>query len=244
MVAGVTDIAVTNHVINRTVSFHIALGTGWPLKRPEDCGPDVACYGILRGTGEAMKRAESYLYFDHGYFRRSSAPTSFDGYYRIVPNGLWPDCWPDDSDTRRFDALALDLKDWRKQGSHIVLVPPSHYMTEYLGLQDWAGETCRELRRYTDRPIVVHSKNSPTPFSEIIDGAWCVVTHHSNAAIDAMIEGIPAIMTGRGLGSLPEVESPPMRRDFFAKLANSQWTLKEIEEGILWRLNQTYSPST
>lgn len=236
-----TDIAVTEHPFSQAVCQAIHEGTGWNLKRPEDCGPDIACYGILRGCGEAMKRAEHFWYVDHGYFHRghyqsADGEWNFDGYYRVVEDSLWHDAKATEfDDWTRFESFGIELQPWRTSGHHVVVVPPSVYMAEYLGLQNWLGETLRGLRRHTDRTVIVHEKGSQTPLSDILDGAWCMVTHHSNAAIDALTEGIPAIMTGRGLGSIEDVENPPMRRDFFARLANSQWTLNEMKEGLPWR---------
>lgn len=237
-----TEIAVTPHVINRTISFSLAVGTGWPLKKAEECGPDMACYGILRGTGEAMHRADTFLYVDHGYFQRSShkgdilnPAMAFNGYYRLVRDDVWHDCTPDDSSWDRFNALGLEVKDWRKSGGHIVFVPPSSYMENHLGLHGWTEYALAKLDECTDRPIITHTKASETPLQEALNDAWCLVTYHSNAAVDAILAGIPAIMVGRGLGKLTDVEDPPQTREFFAKLANSQFTLPEIEEGVPWR---------
>ena len=106
-------------------------------------------------------------------------------------------------------------------------------MMEYLGLDDWLVDTLRELRENTDRPITISEKGGIT-LEDCIENCWCLVTHHSNAAVEAMSRGIPSIVTGRGLGVISDVENPPMDRSSFAYLANNEWTLKEIEEGLPW----------
>lgn len=192
-----------------------------------DAGPQVACYGILRGCWEAMQRAEEFWYVDHGAFHG-------EVFYRVVHNGLFLGCEPDE-DSRKLEALNIRPKPWRKIGSHIVVVPPSDAMSAVLGLDGWLDETLAALP--TDRPVVVHTKSSPERLGAVLKDAWCLVTDHSNAAIDALVEGVPAIMTNpqRRLGSLAEIESPPMERAFLCHLANNQWTLAEMASGECWK---------
>ena len=51
-----------------------------------------------------------------------------------------------------------------------------------------------------------------------------------------MAQGVPAIFTNpaRKLGSIEDVENPPMDREFFKNLAHNQWTLEEIKSGRAW----------
>ena len=104
-----------------------------------------------------------------------------------------------------------------------------------LEMQTWLEETIFKIKKKTDRNVIVSSKYK-NPMSEVIKNAWCVVTDHSNSAIDAMINGIPAIFTNpvRKLGTIEEVENPPMDREFFKNLAHNQWTLQEIKSGKAW----------
>ena len=196
--------------------------------------PRIASYGILRGGGDGIKRARDYWHIDHGYFLRSTLPEMYDGYYRITHNNLWHNGegnYPSD----RFDSFNINLKDWRKTGEHIVVVPPSEYMEEFLGLEGWLKNTIAELKKYTDRKIVVSSKYD-NPIESALPKAWALVTDHSNSGIDALIEGIPVIFTNsaRKLGSVENIENPPMNREFFKNLSYQQWTLEEIRSGEAW----------
>ena len=66
--------------------------------------------------------------------------------------------------------------------------------------------------------------------------AWVVVADHSNAQIEALLNGIPVICTNnaRKIGSLDQIENPTMERDYLRNLAYQQWNIKEIENGQAW----------
>ena len=214
----------------------------------EQGGSRVACYGVLRGCMAAMQAADEFFYIDHAYFASSrpfSGAAMFDGtwqfgvkgHYRVVRNGFWHSCAESNEDDTRLKDLGVTLKDWRTKGDHIVIVPPSEYSEVYHDRRGWLDDTLKRLALHTDRAHIVHTKHDAVPLKEVLKGAWCLVTDHSNAAIDALTEGVPAIMThpARRLGCIGEIENPPMRRDFFAHLANNQWSLAEMAAGENWK---------
>lgn len=233
------DFLFTDHAFSRVVGAAFSTGCkGRMVRVTDEHGPFVATYGTMRGCGDAIRSAEHFVYIDHGYIGRSSNPAAFDGYYRVILDGFWHDCEPTGDDAEAwFAERGLKLAPWREDGRHIVVVPPSDLMTAFHGLEGWRERVVAELRRHTDRPIQFHMKQSPVPLSAALKGAWCVVTDHSNAGIDALVRGIPAIFTNpaRPLGSLPEIENPPLRRDFLVRLARSQWTLPQMRSGQCWR---------
>lgn len=196
--------------------------------------PRIAAYGVLYGGETVIQNTPKYWHIDHGYFGRSTDPDLYDGYYRITHNNFWHNGFGDHT-WDRFNSLKVELKNWRKSGDHIVIVPPSKHMASVLNLQTWLEETIFKIKKHTDRKILVSTKYK-NPMSEVIKNAWCVVTDHSNSAIDAMAQGVPAIFTNpaRKLGSIEDVENPPMDREFFKNLAHNQWTLEEIKSGKAW----------
>ncbi len=84
---------------------------------------------------------------------------------------------------------------------------------------------------------------SHEPFGEALKSCSVVVTFNSNCAVEAVIEGVPAIsvdsgsmaweVTGHSFG---EVDTPKMadREQWAADLAYSQWTLDEMRRGEAW----------
>jgi len=211
---------------------------------------NIMTYGILRGTGPIMQQIPNYFYIDHGYFNKSrNKRQTFGGYYRICHNSMWHNGdgnYPSD----RFDNLNIKMKKWRKHGNHIVIIPPNKPMAKYLTITNWLDHIILKLRKYTDRKLVISRKlNLPStnpplvskyeqniekmPLNMAMKNAWAVVTDHSNAAIESIINGVPAIITNpqRRIGSVKGIENPPMNRDFLKNLAYQQWTIEEIIAG-------------
>ena len=110
-------------------------------------------------------------------------------------------------------------------------------MRAFLGLHDWEEKTIEEIKKYSDRPILISTKQQ-NPMNEVMKDAWAVVTDHSNSAIDALIQGVPIIMTNpaRTYGKIENIES----LDFdpiplLSALSYNQWTLDEMRSGKAWR---------
>jgi len=121
-----------------------------------------------------------------------------------------------------------------------VLCPSSEFLYQYYGtsLGAWTENVILELRKHTNRPIVVRPK-ALMPKDDIdaaIHDAWCVVTHVSAAALDALRLGVPIITTGACAASplataIDQVESPVCaegRDELFSLLAHSQFTPDEM----------------
>lgn len=138
--------------------------------------------------------------------------------------------WGNDQDLipNRGKAM-IPLRPWKNQGDHI-LVCTQHELSEQWRnmppMNEWIVNTCVELRKHTDRPIVVrhHPRYtavlSPTElpkdcrlhkptkidgsyddfdFDESLANAWAVVNHSSNPAIDAVIKGVPVFCSKENL---------------------------------------------
>ena len=68
-------------------------------------------------------------------------------------------------------------------------------------------------------------------------GASTLVTHSSAAAVTAVIEGIPVIVSGMSALAQMRWSTDPehdQRLGFLNVLADNQWTLDEIREGKAW----------
>lgn len=155
-----------------------------------------------------------------GYWLRYS----FDG---IFPNtGEYCDS---DPNTERWTIvqkeLGVTLKDYRTNGNHILLClqRDGGWSMGAINVVDWALETIAEIRKYTDRPIIVRGhpgdkraekylprltklcagRNiqrifvSPKGRALVDDlrNCWAVVNHNSSPAVGAVIEGIPVFVT-------------------------------------------------
>jgi hypothetical protein len=113
--------------------------------------------------------------------------------------------------------LALpEIRPYRKDGRHIMVIGQVSGDASLRGedINQWVMDTATDLRRITDRPILVRphplardflTSGLPErldgigvkvddlrrPFEESLKGAWSVVTFSSGAAVDALLAGIP-----------------------------------------------------
>ncbi len=250
--------ATTTGGNNKTIGKAFSKGSGIKTKQVSadndyNMNCSVVTYGILRGSGEAIKHAYEqglrYWYIDHGYFGKSKVANShgLNGNFRIVSSskdeGMFRVIHDIDGDfpEDRLKSFNLPFKDWRKNGSKIVMVPPSNAMGSFVGVsqQRWIKETYETIRKHTDRETVLCTKQKgrKSMLQEYLKDAWVLVTDHSNSQVDALVSGIPVITTSkmRRIGSLEEIEDPPMDRSFLKNLAYKQWSREEIESGKAWR---------
>jgi hypothetical protein len=118
--------------------------------------------------------------------------------------------------------------------------------------QDWY----QELRKYTERPVLfrphpmgleVHPRglqpSSGRSLPDELAAAHALVTWNSTTATDALIAGTPAFVLGPNAqvdelanSELELIESPffpdpSIRRALFHRIAYSQWTLDELQDG-------------
>ena len=197
---------------------------------------------MLRGSPElvqdSIKAGQPWVYLDHGYFHRGH----YGGHYRVT----WCDFQQREYIERPFDrwlALRITLKPWRK-GRDVVVCPPSDHVCKLFGLEGWEAETVERLKHLTDRPIKVHRKTDKQNFQAAINGAHCVVTTNSIAAVEAVTKGIPVFVDPTsaaspvGLTDLTNIEEPiyPDRDAWAASLAYGQFTRDEMRDGTCWKI--------
>ncbi|WP_162918941.1 hypothetical protein [Taklimakanibacter deserti] len=83
-----------------------------------------------------------------------------------------------------------------------------------------------------------------TPLRSSLSAAWATVTYSSSAAIDSLISGVPVIALSPASLAWPvsdhgisDVLEPTLydRKPWLDRLAHSQWSIEEIENGTVWR---------
>jgi hypothetical protein len=113
----------------------------------------------------------------------------------------------------------MDLKPWRTNGSHILITlqRPLGWSMRGFNLMKWLENTFREIRKYSDRPIIIrwhpgdwksypvyeallkqyNATISPQErhITEDLVNCWALVCHNSTPSAVASIEGIPAFIT-------------------------------------------------
>ena len=235
----------------RAKGGRVCVGNVGHLKSlPRDIIPIVGCSSYLKGTiDEWRQKKRPFIYWDRGYARRvfaTSLPTGSDGgYYRWHLNGFQMQKVRDVPDDR-WTALATPLAPWAKGGRHIVIAAPSRTYAKFHGIEGWIADTIDALARVTDRQLVIRDKEHcrNRPLQRDTDGAHCLVTHGSIAAVESIISGCPVFVHPdsaaalMGKTDLKEIESPihPDREAWVNSLAYCQFNERELVDGTLWRL--------
>jgi hypothetical protein len=269
------NVYCTGHKFSVLVCEAFAKGGPFTIVPPAPLRPgDVFMYGALRGLLPTLRQAQregrNWFYADNGYFLPGKTEQN---YFRITKNALQHDGSGRATTDGKWRAtrLGITLKPWRKSGGHIVVCPPGHLFGATFGFSAdaWIEKTVETLKQHTDREIRFRMKTSwndakpvdiirrstgkpktsvTTPLSEEIRDAWALVTHSSNAAVEAVVAGIPVFCTepcgasAMGLSDLSKIESPRTdgdRENWVGVIAANQWMLAEMRNGKAWRdLNQ------
>lgn len=180
----------------------------------------------------------------------------------------------------------LELRPYRKTGAHVLIVgqKPGDASLRGCDIVEWMIDTVAEVRRHTDRPIVVRAHPAALPadfprmkkafgvsksvrldipptgtINEALRDCWATVTYSSSAAINSLLDGIPAIsMSPASLAwpvtdhDLSKINNPTLheREQWLYDLCYAQWSVEETARGMAWahlrdkllqKLNQTNS---
>lgn len=186
-----------------------------------------------------------WAYWDRGYCRRIFAtwlPRGDDGGMYRWHIGSFQQTKIRDVSSDRWDALNIQLSPWRKGGRHILIAAPTRTYLRFHSYKGWIGDTIDALSRVTDRQLVIRDKESKRPLQADLEGAHCLVTHGSIAAVESVILGCPVVVHPDsaaalvGLTDLGKIEHPvyPERQAWVNSLAYSQWNETELCDGTLW----------
>lgn len=226
---------------------------------------DVAVfYGFAGRLANALRdypaSGKPAVYVDLGFWGRKEGGR-FAGYHKLSVNARHPTAYfqarpHDPSRAKRF---GLEPAPWRISGEHILVagMGPKGARAEGYPPLGWEQNAVDILRRHTQRPIVYRPKpnwlNPPplqgatmAPMGQSLDDALAnchaVVTHHSNAAVEAITAGVPAfVVEGCALpmasSDLAKIETPVMpegRAQWLADVSWVQWSVSEMSSGAAW----------
>jgi len=171
------------------------------------------------------------------------------------------------SPNRRWEKLDVKLKPWRTEGDHILVlgqnlkgIGTTNIRKTHPNPELWFAEKIQKIISSTDRTVIFRPhplerkkryRDDKSGFGAEIStnlkiendlkNCWCVFSGTSNAAIDAIINGIPVVCDDR-LSMTYDVSSrvfenlkTPDRTQWAYDLAYSQWSLLEMSLGLCWR---------
>jgi hypothetical protein len=159
---------------------------------------------------------------------------SFNG---VFPNtGIYCDTNIDPTRWKKISKnIGIELKPYRSTGNHILLCLQRNggwSMGNY-DVQDWAIQTIQQIRKYSNRPIVLRGHPGDKAAREYLDpkspkcrlkgisniyfssfdrslvqdlqNCWAAVNHNSSPVVGALIEGIPIFVTDPDKSQCKEV---------------------------------------
>lgn len=180
-----------------------------------------------------------FLYRDPGN-TKTYLRFSFDGIFPTT--GEYFDSIVDKSHWQEIKSeIGFDLKPWRASGDHILICLQRNggWSMQGLNVMDWCLKTISEIKKYSNRPIIVRAhpgdKNAKNYLKlnvpdvkistnqNILDdfkNAWSTVTYNSSPGVASAIEGIPVFVT-----------DPAPENSQSLKVCNT--SLKDIENPIM-----------
>lgn len=225
---------------------------------------------MVSGTNEAairiMRECETkqipFFHIDKGYIRNlKGLPRRFPMFYKFAFNHFHPTSYfqnkPKPPD--RWEALGIEFRHL-SQGDYVLFAGSSQRYCTLFDLGDaseYAQQIFRKIKKLTQHPILYRPKPSwkaarpidGTVFSNLdaplfieLEKSFCLVTHGSGAAIEAILSGIPVIMLGDGIAKpmsgtslknliAPALPSDEKRWQWCCDLAYCQWSHEEIVTG-------------
>lgn len=229
----------------------------------EDSTDPIVLRGILKKKliKQCWDNQRDFYFVDTGYLGNQKSaynPLGWKYYHRIVKNNLQHDKVilprPDD----RLKKLDLQFHSWKKGGQNILIALPDEKPMKFYGLDldQWLENTVTEIKKHTDRPIVIRqrvkSRTERVVNKSLKDAlgenVFALVTFNSNAATEAVMYGYPAFTLSPchaaspvTLQDLSQIETPyyPDRDKVYAwasHLAYCQFHVNELKDGSAWRI--------
>lgn len=196
---------------------------------PKYKGGTAIVWGLDRGAHGLIEKAkedgQDWCYVDHGYFKRGHTT----GYYRVTKNGHQQE-WIRDCPSDRWGKLGIKLHA-RRNGTKVIIVPPSASVQAVFG-------------PFFEPPPGQTSRKDGKPFFEKFPDAKVVYTYNSIAAVEAIVHGVPCVVTGQsGAKSVasPGIDEltfpdPEQQLRWASSLAYGQFTMIEMRSGLAWRI--------
>jgi hypothetical protein len=166
----------------------------------------IVLRGILKKKWmhQCWEDSRDFYYMDTGYFgneRTDSNPNGWKNWHRIVKNNLQHgEIVPRKDD--RFKHFNKKFQPWKKDGRKILVAKPDEKPMRFYdyNLDIWLEHTVNEIKKYTDRPVVVRERApkrldrtvNDTLEQALNDDVFALVTFNSVAATEAVFLGIPA----------------------------------------------------
>jgi hypothetical protein len=221
-------------------NFHIGVGLNGSSKEIEAAEWQPSDLAVLQGWVHANSENTPHLKFrklviqeqkrigkhtlaiDSNLFLYQD-PNNTKQYLRFSLNDVFPatgNYFTDRVDPARWQKIktdiGFDLKPWRQNGNHILICLQRNggWSMGNTDVMSWCNKTILELKKYTDRPIIVRahpgdkrakkylklnhpnvSISSNPSILQDFSNSWATITYNSSPGVASAIEGIPVFVT-------------------------------------------------
>jgi hypothetical protein len=228
--------------LSRGLPFEHEICVGPP---PDPKAPFIAIgqMGLVEEiVPQAIEDGRPFWLLDNGYYKSSSFGKHMIGHFELTYKGIVP-VLMQNPDYDRFPDV---LEPWQDNPrGHVVIGLPGNGFGKVIGLNmdDYIRKIVGKVKRTTDRRIIVRQKYERRSIDADLAGAYCLVTHSSNVAVDAIVRGIPAIVASTSPAapvartSLKQINDlvRPDRVHWWASLMCQQFTPQEMAAGVAWK---------
>lgn len=238
---------VVNQAAFRSPVGDVAVFYGFAEKLP-------AIFAAYRAAGKPV------VYVDLGYWGRTEGG-KYAGYHKVSVNARHPTSYFQAirHSADRISRFAIRTEKW-KTGRHILVLGMGDKAAGVEGFapEEWERNAIGAIRKVSDRPIVYRPKPSwkrAAPIQGVgysrpeeslfaaLRNCHAVVTHHSNAAVEALTIGVPSFamegvavpLSQQDLTQIERPFRPDGREQWLADIGWCQWSLEEMRLGLAWR---------
>jgi hypothetical protein len=209
---------------------------------------------------QCLQDQRNFYYVDTGYLGNTYSTRNSRGlkyWHRIVRNNLQHSKLKQRPPDRLNRLLPGYQPGSRNTGNKIIVAAPDEKPCKYYGidLEDWINTTVAELKKHTDREIVVRQrvkdKNQrmvQDSLAHALQDAHALVTYNSNSATEAVLKGVPAFVlapvhaadpvTSKDLSLIenPYWPESDLVYSWMCHLAYCQFHVKELARGSVWSI--------
>jgi len=256
----------------QTVPARLAVILGWV--GTTIAGPHIQ----LRKTAiaEQSQRNQKIMSIDGSCFKFADPTSIFlryslDGVYyntnEYANKNSGPEKW-----NQIKQRLNLELAPWRSNGNHILVCGQRDggWSMKGVDMNQWALETVQQIRKTTDRPIVVraHPKNpiNQTLFKSIpnlrfsqgstlqqdLANAWASVFFNSSSCVASILAGVPVFANDHDCVAydvanrdINQIENPVLLdcNQWLWDLSSAHWTDDDSRAGLIYKKFKPFLPA-
>jgi hypothetical protein len=219
--------------------------------------------GILKHKimKQCLEDGNNFYYMDSGYVGNNVGAFNSQGikhYHRIVLNDIQHKTIRE-RPSDRWDRLGIKPHP-RRTGHKIIVAAPDEKPCKFYGIdqQQWIQQTVANIKRHTDRPVVVRERAPKRadrvlnePLSKVLEeDVHALVTFNSVAAVESILAGVPAFVlspshvaepvANRDLSMIEKLFYPDqdLLMAWCHSMAYGQYHVRELTNGTAFRLMQ------